>query len=440
MISTIKKHLTFVYTLTSGFILTIIILILFMLTQARDSQYQKDEFVNIMDSLIYKLQLQSTINIPQLRDLEVKNNLIIYIEDGGAPTTPINEFIPETDRNSLISAANHRAVNEGIIKSAYPSASSTNKTSVFNIKGVNKEQFFACVAVVPTNSSWRSLIIIQKKSSNLNKTIKNICFFIFLELLGIFLLYIISLFFVKRAIKPIEENFRLQNDFIASASHELRSPLALIKSDIYAIKSRLAKEKLTDSSEYFNEHLKDIDFECSRMAKLVNDMLLLASSGSATFSISRKEIDSDTLIIDCYEILNKLCRTENRNLSLILPECELGRLSTDYERVLQILTILINNAVSYTPKDSTIELTANINKGALNISVIDHGTGISDNEKKHIFDAYYRSDKSRTDKAHYGLGLNIAKQLTTLLDGKLKCSDTYKGGATFTVSLPLLII
>lgn len=179
MISTIKKHLTFVYTLTSGFILTIIILILFMLTQARDSQYQKDEFVNIMDSLIYKLQLQSTINIPQLRDLEVKNNLIIYIEDGGAPTTPINEFIPETDRNSLISAANHRAVNEGIIKSAYPSASSTNKTSVFNIKGVNKEQFFACVAVVPTNSSWRSLIIIQKKSSNLNKPSKIFVFLFF---------------------------------------------------------------------------------------------------------------------------------------------------------------------------------------------------------------------------------------------------------------------
>jgi signal transduction histidine kinase len=120
-----------------------------------------------------------------------------------------------------------------------------------------------------------------------------------------------------------------------------------------------------------------------------------------------------------------------------LPEEFLGEIEIDPHRVYQILQILINNAYSYTPEHSQITISVSKIKKQLLIEVVDHGTGIPDEEKKRVFDRYYRRDASRKDKSHFGLGLNIALELTHLQQGTLVLCDTIGGGCTFRITLPL---
>ena len=111
-------------------------------------------------------------------------------------------------------------------------------------------------------------------------------------------------------------------------------------------------------------------------------------------------------------------------------------LFSDEDRLSQIISIFLDNAISYSPEKSVILLDASIGKNYLTISIIDHGIGISENDKNHIFDRFYRCDKSRTQKGHYGLGLSVANELVSLLGGKIYLSDTPGGGCTFTIAIP----
>lgn len=102
-----------------------------------------------------------------------------------------------------------------------------------------------------------------------------------------------------------------------------------------------------------------------------------------------------------------------------MPEECFPPLFSDEDRLCQIISILLDNAISYSPEHSSILLEASIQKNNLAISIIDHGIGISAADKKYLFDRFYRCDKSRTKKDHYGLGLSIADELVSLLDGKI---------------------
>lgn len=123
-------------------------------------------------------------------------------------------------------------------------------------------------------------------------------------------------------------------------------------------------------------------------------------------------------------------------LDRMLPDMELPRIHCDKSRVIQILTILLDNAITYTLPDGMIDLEIFIKKRNVCYLVADHGNGIPDEEKERIFDRFYQSDKSRKEKEHFGLGLSIARELTELQKGKLTLTDTPGGGCTFCLMLP----
>lgn len=439
MIKKLKHHLTFVYTITSGIILSLVLISVFWLNHMQLIQHTKENFLTEMDTLSYKLQFSNNINIPWIAQEELNHSLIIYIEDNGKPLSLNESYLTKTSRSKLIDLVQDKALDEGVILSTYPSAATTSRTSIFTITGDYNEKYYASVVIIPLANGWRSLTLIQSYSFNL-QNVKNIIFYLLVELIGILLLFIIGKLFVERAVYPIEENNKKQNEFIAAASHELRSPLTLIKAELSALKydyeniSEIAKLK-----ESGNQYLNEINIECNRMSRLINDMLLLASSNSGTWTIRDEVLDVDTLLIDSYDSLSTLCNVQNRELQLNLPAHNLGKIKADKERLMQIFTIILNNALSYTPANTPLTLSADINKSTLEIYFIDHGPGISAKDKQHIFDTYYRCDKSRNSKNHFGLGLSIAKELTLLHLGKLSVIDTIGGGTTFVITLPLFI-
>ena len=439
MIKKLKLHLTFVYTITSGIILSLVLISVFWLNHIQLIQHTKENFLSEMDTLSYKLQFSNNINVPWVAQEELNHNSIIYIEDNGKSLSLNESYQSKTSRSKLIDIVRTKALAEGVIMSTYPSAATTSRTSIFTITGDYNEKYYACVTIIPLSNGWRSLTLIQSYSFNM-QYVRNIIFYILIELIGIFSLYLIGKLFVNRAVYPIEENNKKQIEFIAAASHELRSPLTLIKAELSAFKYDF--ETITDMQTLIdsgNQYFNEINIECNRMSRLINDMLLLASSNWGTWTIREEVFDVDTFLIDSYDSLSTLCNYQNRELQLDLPDHNLGQIKADKERLMQIFSILLNNALSYTPADTPLTLSVNMKKSTLEICFIDHGPGISDKDKQHIFDTYYRCDKSRNSKNHFGLGLSIAKELTLLNLGKLSVIDTVGGGATFVITLQLFI-
>ena len=171
------------------------------------------------------------------------------------------------------------------------------------------------------------------------------------------------------------------------------------------------------------------------MARLIDDMLLLACMDARTWQISKEPIEIDTLLVETYEAFLPLFRQNNLNLILSLQEDELPMIYGDKDRLKQILAILLDNALSYTPPGKKVTLHGFVLGSYLNIEVEDQGIGISDADKKLIFDRFYRADKSRNDKKHFGLGLCIANEIVQRHGGKISIRDTKGGGATFVIRI-----
>ena len=125
-------------------------------------------------------------------------------------------------------------------------------------------------------------------------------------------------------------------------------------------------------------------------------------------------------------------------LAIIIPEngAKVSKIKC-FQFAQQTLSIFLDNAVSYSKENSNIEILTSQTSKEFTFLVVDHGCGIAEKDKPFIFDRFYCADKSRTNKAHFGLGLSIAKELAKMLSGKIGFSDTSGGGTTFFLTLPI---
>ncbi len=255
--------------------------------------------------------------------------------------------------------------------------------------------------------------------------------FLLLDLLAALAFSVFSWFFTGRLLKPLQQNHENQMQFIASASHELRTPLSAI----------LATNEccITATPQEQAGFFQTIRKEGRRMNTLIDDLLTLAHSDSGRFLIEKKEVELDTLCTNAYEAFEPLCRQKKLTLSLTLPDVPLPRLSCDPDRIAQVLSILLHNAVSYTPENGfvTLSLTCRQDrKNLFEITVSDTGVGIPDSDKKRIFSRFYRAEKSRSTKGHFGLGLSIAYEIISAHHGRISVQDNLPCGSVFVVRLP----
>lgn len=157
---------------------------------------------------------------------------------------------------------------------------------------------------------------------------------------------------------------------------------------------------------------------------------------SKSKELSRK---LDTLILSACEKFEPLALRKNISLDFALPDSLSAPYACDRERIEQVLWILLDNALSYTPENGRVCLTLTETSDWLCIRVEDNGPGIPDSEKEAIFDRFYRCDRSHKDKEHFGLGLSIAREIVRMHKGKIWAEDTPGGGASFVVLLKKMI-
>lgn len=292
-----------------------------------------------------------------------------------------------------------------------------------------QEKYLAAFASISNKYSSVCVLTIFRREQLSHQIRQLQLLFLLIDILAFLLLFLFAWIFSGRMLRPLEDNQKKQTQFIASASHELRSPLAVILSSADAL-------KIADEPDRPGFH-DAISSEGLRMARLIDDMLSLANADSQTWSIHFAPVDLDTMLLELYDKYLPLFRKQQLSLNIDLPETSLCPVLCDEQRIQQVMGILLDNACSYTPKGGTVTLGICQENSRIRLWVSDTGPGISDEQKKQVFHRFFRTDSARKEKKHFGLGLCIAKEIIKLHHGKIWVEDRPGGGAIFCLLLPV---
>ncbi|UJL47017.1 HAMP domain-containing histidine kinase [Virgibacillus sp. NKC19-16] len=223
----------------------------------------------------------------------------------------------------------------------------------------------------------------------------------------------------------LKDNFEKQEVFVSDASHELKTPISIVKS--YA---QLLGRRGRENPELFNESVEAIDSEADRMQKLVEQMLSLAKNKTEA---EMQQVDMTML---CEETIATFKGAYARE---IIFEKRIPKLlvSGNPNQLQQVIYILIDNALKYSNDEIKVVISERNNEAIFNVT--DYGQGISEKEQERIFDRFYRIDKARSrDTGGTGLGLAIAKSIADAHNGRLSVTSNVGVGSTFTLTLPIV--
>lgn len=248
---------------------------------------------------------------------------------------------------------------------------------------------------------------------------------------GMLIIVLAGYYLARRSMVPIQASWEKQQQFVADASHELRTPLAVVKSN-----AELILRHPNHTVEEESIRVTNIIREVRRMTKLVADLLTLARSDANQLELNFGSVSVNELV----EIISEqfIPLAEMEGLVLKVQLAEQLELMADKERLHQLLVILLDNAIKYTPPPGEILLTGIRQGNNLIITVEDTGQGIPTEDLPHVFDRFYRSDKARSrEKGGTGLGLSIAKWIVEQHGGRISADSKPGAGTKFSIVLPL---
>jgi two-component system OmpR family sensor kinase len=224
--------------------------------------------------------------------------------------------------------------------------------------------------------------------------------------------------------QKLGESQRRERNFLMVVSHELRTPLTAIRGHVEALVEGVAQDEETRDAS-----LRVVGAETERLSRLVGDVLDLARMEAHQFTLERDEVELRRLLEQAYESFGEEARRRG-----IEYECALGAdpiLVTDGDRVLQIVSNLLDNAFAWTPDGGRIDLGLSAANGTVSVSVVDSGPGIGPEERERIFRPFWSRAGEGT-----GLGLPIARQLAHALGGELTLESQLGKGSRFELRLP----
>ncbi len=225
----------------------------------------------------------------------------------------------------------------------------------------------------------------------------------------------------------VEDAYRAQQRFVADASHELRAPLTAIKANLDLL---LRRPNLPAGDR--QEALDEAERETQRLANLVADLLVLARA-DAGVPLRRQRVELDRTLLEALRDARHLARGQSINVARMEPVLVEG----DPDRLKQLLLILLDNALKYTPSGGEVTLALRRQEGRAVVTVQDTGVGIAAEDLPHVFERFYRADPARgRDPGGTGLGLPIARSIAKQHGGDVALASQVGQGTTATVWLP----
>src|SRR5918995_6806643 len=244
-------------------------------------------------------------------------------------------------------------------------------------------------------------------------------------LLALLLAGVGGLFVSRRAVRPVRSAFHRQRTFVADASHELKTPITLIKINAEMV----AREPTSPRNrKVVEDQLSEID----RMNTLVSDLLVLARLDADKLDVSDQTFDLAKVLAETADRFILRAAEKEILLDIEVPG-ELPALG-DPGRTGQILAALLDNAVRFTPSGGRVTIVGSSDDGRVHVSVTDTGPGISSEHLPHVFERFYRADTARRrSSGGTGLGLAIARDLAVIQGGEGAVKNARGGGASFTL-------
>jgi signal transduction histidine kinase len=243
--------------------------------------------------------------------------------------------------------------------------------------------------------------------------------------------FVISLFLSRWALKPVERAWRQQQQFVADASHELKTPLTVIIANNSILKSM--PDQTIDSQLQW---IESTDTEAHLMQGLVNDMLYLAQPEDTERVVTCGTVDFSDMV--CSSTLQFESVAFEKGVS-IEDDIEDGIvLEGDSARIQRLISTLLDNACKYVNEGGTVKVSLRRVGAKCQFAVNNTGPVVDSEDLPHLFDRFYRTDKARTrGKGGFGLGLSIAKSVVDEQGGTIAATSTAQDGTTFAVDLPL---
>lgn len=412
MFDKLRWKLTLFNTAVTGFVMVCLVVLCLSLSEKNTRQQTLKNFTDTAYAVSSYLEVQDQVSDTWLQQMQSDPNLHISISDAGKPLFSMTLAPGNAGLTQEFQSARENA---GL------------RTGKRGSKSFYMDGYYTVVSQIVKQDSVIELILLyslEQMEAGIQKQriLVSTAVFVAVILLGIF-----SWLFTGRMLKPIQENQQRQTEFIAAASHELRTPLAAILSAA----SAMERTELIQRSQFSDM----IHREVNRMSRLIGDMLTLASSDSKAWMLQKEPVELDMLLLEVYEAQYPLAKEQGIALTLSLYEQDIPVMKLDKDRIAQVVSILLDNARNHAA--GIIELELAVHRNRVQIRVSDNGPGVPDSEKKQIFERFYRSEKSRSDRGHFGLGLSIAAEIVKKHHGRIWVQDATIGGAEFVVELPV---
>lgn len=427
MFQKIHLKMTFFCTLATGLILLSMTLSCLLLFESLLKKNDTAVFEKNKSSILAYLEGAEVIDYGQLSKIADNHFYTIALFGNGTllslPYTSHSEEAKE-----LVDLACQKALAAYNFDAYNPPKSRTIiKQLDFKIK-YQKAERLVSFASLPNKYGSLCILILYSRLQLTQQIFSLRIAFLFIDVAALLLLFLFSWKFSDRILIPVEKNRKKQVQFVAAASHELRSPLSVILSAVTALK--VADDE--DRPVFY----QSIESEGKRMRRLIDDMLSLANADNGSWSMFPEPVQMDTLLLNTYEKYLPLSRTRKLQFTIRLPESLLPECLCDRQRMEQVLGILLDNAFTYTQSGGEIGIELSLEQNRIKIGIFDTGQGITKEDKEHIFERFYRADASRKGKQHFGLGLSIAKEIVELNGGKIWVEDHSPQGTVFYITLP----
>lgn len=332
----------------------------------------------------------------------------------------LNSYITvavDYEGNILSRQESNATIDEDILSNSVSEAISSDKQvgeiGEYNLTYVKNEQIDRIIIVFADNSSVYS---------TLRNTIL-VCLGLFLASMAV--IFLISLALSGIAVNPVKAAWNKQKQFVADASHELKTPLTVILANNNIMMSH-KNSKVEDEIKW----LQSTEDEAQHMKKLIDQMLFLAKSDAESSKTGLTKVNVSEIIEAASLNFEPIAFEKG-----ILLDCEIEPdiiADSNATMLNQLSHILIDNAVKYSASSGIVKIKLLSHNDKLIFSVNNYGNVISKEELAHIFDRFYRAEKSRTTKG-YGLGLSIAQNITNCIGGKISVESSEDKGTTFSV-------
>lgn len=239
---------------------------------------------------------------------------------------------------------------------------------------------------------------------------------------------VLSYWYAGRTLRPIERAHEQQKRFTSDASHELRTPLASMRleNEVF-LRQKSFTER--DARDQLSSNLEEVD----RLERLATNLLALSRYEQAK-GLSHAPVVVGELVGEAVARIEHSEDAKRKDVRFV-QEVTPAKVDVNRESMVELVAILLDNAVKYGPKEGKIEIVGLLRDDAYTLIIRDHGPGIPSEDLPHIFERMYRGDKARSSKVSgHGIGLSLAQQIARANDATLEAGNAPKGGALFTVT------